>query len=383
MKNTTTILFFVTALFFISCKKTIKKEDIILNKEAEATLNIKLSDNQNFTEAHTFLEMDSYVLLSKDVLINKVERAIYYDDNLYVFDNKDRIICYNKDGSINFKIDAKGRGPEEYDKIIDFSIDKVNKRIKLFTPIKIMNYSLKDGRYISMDEIKFIPRNIASIEGQNYFYNPSDSKYSENPEAYFYNLMWAKSKTDIAKRYLPHDPEFSSLRISLGNPFFYNGQDLFFINQFDEIIYSLKKEGSVTPKYQIKLPNAVPLSKVKETSDLFDLLDSDYSVGITDVFKCKNVLYFMFSKNGFYRFTFYNLKEQKTTFCGKIVAPNPTKELPVFYPFDGCTGDIFFSFVNPTAIVEGVKKNPNVFPSDLQKVKETDNPVLVFYNIKD
>lgn len=376
-------IYLIFVVFIIACNKS-NKEGIPTSREVEKAIIIENVSDKPFENVNELLKMDSYAILSSDVILGNIERVIYHNNNIYVFDSKDRIICYNKDGSIKYKIDAKGKGPGEYPDIKDFSIDKLNNKINIFTKnINIMSYSLKDGSYISTQKLKFIPRNVASYEGGNYFYKPSDSHRRDKSTDYFYSLMWSEDGDDIDKRYFSHDLEVANYNFTLGNPFFYNDSQLFFINQFDDIVYSLKENGDVSPKFQIKLPNAATLLDVKQNPDLMDLLQSDYSLGISDIFQCKHVLYFSFSKSGKINFAFYDLKNDKTLYCGQRVWPIPSKELLVYYPISGVTGNQFFSLVNPFAIIDARKRNPEVFPPDLLNLKESDNPVLMFYDIKD
>lgn len=378
MKN----ILYIAFVLIVGCKKNINKS-IAASRDAEKKIVISNINDEPFEKVNKLLKMDSYAILSSEVLLADIKRVISLNDNIYVLDSKNRIICYNKDGSIKYKIDAKGRGPGEYPKIMDFSIDETNNKINLYAgTVIIMSYSLTDGNYISTYKLDFIPKNIASFKGGNYFYQPSNTHRRDESTDYFYNLMWSEKTKDINKRYFPHDLEVSNYRFGLGNSFFYNDLQLFFINQFDDIVYSLKENGIISPKFQIKLPNLATLSDVKQNPDLMDLLESDYSIGITDIFQCGNILSFSFSKKGNYYFVFYDLKNNKNLYCGQRVWSPPTKELLVYYPISGVIDNQFFSLVNPMAITYARERNPDVFPADLMELKESDNPVLMFYSIK-
>lgn len=360
-----------------------KKEGVPISREVDNIIKIESINDNPFANINEVFKMESYAILSSDIILGNIERVIYSNEKIYILDSEDRIICYNRDGSINNVIDAKGKGPGEYLYIRDFSIDELNNSINILTNnVNVMSYSLNDGSFISNQKLKFIARNISSFEGGAFFYTPSTTSNIDKKTDIFFSLMWSENYNKIGKRYFPQDSEIASFNFTLGNPFFYNDSKLFFINQFDDIVYSLSGSGQVIPEFQLILPNAVSLSVVKQNPDLMELLQSDYSVGITDVFLCENIISFIFSHKGNYNFAFFDLEKNETIYCGSRILPIPTKELPVFHPFSGVAGEQFFSVVDPMTIIYAQEIDPDVFPSDLTLLRQTDNPVLIFYGVK-
>ena len=352
-------------------------------KSSPQTINISFNDSST-SDANDVLIMDSYIILSSDIPLGKVQRAIIYENRLYVLDSQPKIVCFNRDGSIEFQIASKGRGPGEFIRIVDFSIDKNNNILIVYDSAKrkLINYSLTDGHFISEQIINIAPHAFASIDGSNYFYNPFSFNYPNSKE-YHYSLLWGKNGDNINKKYLKHEPVVSNYIFDFENefPFFYNKNQIYFINRFDEIVYSLKSD-TIAPKYQIKLPNPVTISVLKDKQEPLNLLESEYSVGLSDIYQSKNILYFKFTNRKYYYFTFYDLEKQKILYCGRRVQPSPTKELPVYYPIRGVYKNKFFTLINPSIIIGLGKKHQQAFPLDLLKIKELDNPVLMFYRIK-
>lgn len=112
-----------------------------------------------------------------------------------------------------------------------------------------------------------------------------------------------------------------------------------------------------------------------------ELMLSDYSSGITDIFECNDILYFWFTRQGRVYSAFYHIPTSEPVYCGYRLDIAPTEKLPFLSLMRGVYRDRFFSVVDPEAIIYQKKNNPDLFPADLANLTEADNPVIAFYKV--
>ena len=344
--------------------------------------NLIISDS-TYTSINDLLTLDEYIILEKDVPLANINRVIVTEKQIFIFDSEPKIVCYNRKGQVEFKISKRGKGVGEFLKIVDFSIDKKSQTLKVYDSSlrKILYYDLNNGTFIYDTKISIAPHAIANFNNYDYYYNPFNFNYPNSKE-YHYSLIKSKGETGFVDKYFPHDPIVSNYRLDNGGeyPFFYGDKELLFVKRFDKTIYSITDEG-ISPLFEIKLPNAVPKSYIQNKPKPIQLIRSKYSSGLTDIYRVNNVIYFAFTNAGNFIPTFYDLSLNKVVYCGKRIWPIPSKELPVYYPIRGVSGNRFFSLISPSTIVELRKNNESVFPKGMLEIDEMDNPVVVFYTV--
>ena len=380
------LLFFVIVTFFLySCSnsktRSIDKEDLPIDNINIQNINIKLTDSA-FRHVDNLLHTESYTILSNDEPLGIVERIIIEDSLIYILDNMPKIVCFNKkDGSIKWKINNRGEGPEEYGEIIDFTIDRTSKQLIAYDGGKrrLTKYDLLSGEYISSTTIyDIIPKQIAFANNGIFFDNHDHMNYPDKKELH-YSLLYTKTGSKMNKSFFPHDKVSDyNFNYGDGHPFFYEQNRILYNPRFSNIVFEIIPEG-LTPLYKINLPDSLPLKIIEEGISPHKLIESNYSWGISNIFECSNILYFWFTKNGRYYTVFYNLQNNKLIYGGNRVTNIPTKDLLVYYPISGVHNDTFFSLVEPFTIIEKREIAPDLFPENLMKVKEEDNPVLFFY----
>lgn len=99
-----------------------------------------------------FIDSVSIVLLETNdkSLISDLSKIIPYNNRYYILDMKlQAIFCFENNGKFLFKIDRRGRGPEEYSYIEDFNIDVYNNEIMLLVPFGEILYFNIDGHFLS------------------------------------------------------------------------------------------------------------------------------------------------------------------------------------------------------------------------------------------
>jgi len=115
------ILFFFMTLSLGGCGRYADTESIDLTRED------KVSVHDIFSEVRIVIPETH-----PDYLIGTISSAEYYKGRFYLFDRKSqKVFCVDEKGQFQFKISARGHGPEEYVHISHMSIDSFNDQILL------------------------------------------------------------------------------------------------------------------------------------------------------------------------------------------------------------------------------------------------------------
>lgn len=109
---------------------------------------------------------------------------------------------------------------------------------------------------------------------------------------------------------------------------------------FDSRVYRLEK-NQVTPLYDIVLPNQLPMKKIEDKMGHLDLIRSDYSYAISNIFIIGEIIHFIFSKDGFIHSCYYDMEAEQILFCGPRILAEPRKLLPFFRLYRACIMAIF------------------------------------------
>jgi hypothetical protein len=87
---------------------------------------------------------------TEESLLSRVDKVVRVGDRLYVFDRRTNVVLeFDMDGKFIKRFGMTGRGPGEYSRIYDFTVDAQNKAIYLLDRrTRIISYDLESGKYI-------------------------------------------------------------------------------------------------------------------------------------------------------------------------------------------------------------------------------------------
>jgi hypothetical protein len=138
------LAFFLVIFCFCSRKSTTEKDN------ADSVIEIDLlsepaSTIKKLSEIATNVEYISLQTTERSLIGGFIKKIIYSDKRIYVT-NMENIMCFDMDGKFLFKIDNRGRGPEEYSSIDDFDISSDNKILTILSSIihKLLLYRIDD-----------------------------------------------------------------------------------------------------------------------------------------------------------------------------------------------------------------------------------------------
>jgi len=195
-----------------------------------------------------FIKSAEYIFLNQEYLIGKISRILFFEDVIYIHDETtDRLIAFSRQGKYLFKIDEKGKGPMEYLKLTDFTIDKDEKLILIYDSYghKLLKFSLDEHKFVEEQTIDFHPTAFAWKDNYLYFYNPYTINYPRD-EKYHYSLIVLSDDLKNEKRYFKINENMGSFLSNSNRKGFFYGKGLYFLNRFENVVYSLNKDSIYT-----------------------------------------------------------------------------------------------------------------------------------------
>jgi hypothetical protein len=383
MKLEIHILLILSAFAIITSCSSNKKEILVEEDSPAKEIKIRSSDI-SMEEIGDFLVLDSYIILSNDEIIGAVERSIMDKDKIYLLDNTHRVFCYDMKGNLVFMIDRRGQGPQEYVQISDFGIDFSSNRLFIYDDNvrKIFVFDKQTGNYVSEFSTRFmLPDKFGVVDGVFFFDNADDRRIGVNDETLKYFLLYSETGTRIDGRFFPHDAiagyYFGG---GEGHPFFYNDDKLLYNKVLSSRVHVLRKNG-ISALCDIFLPNQLPMKLIEEKIEIWDVVRSDYSWCLSDIFLSDSVLHFVFSKDGFINTCYYDLASDKILFCGPKVLDTVRENLPFYSLIDGVFDGKFYTLIPATEVIRQKESHPELFQEDLKNVQPEDNYVVAFYKI--
>lgn len=376
-------------LLYCSCSVKSNKGEVLLQTENISTEELQTIavevEDYNFENLGKYIKTTTYVQLAAEPLIGVIKDIQIKNDKIYLLDNFARIICYNMQGNVIFKLNAQGAGPGEYVNISNFTINEQGRELLIYDNPKItlQYYNADNGKYIKTEKFpKPNPSAIASTEGVYYYGHPFHNNYP-NDTMLHYSLLVSKDGVDISQRYFEHNQAEADYHFDVTpQPFSYNDSALYYCRNFDNIVYELSPNG-LKAIYEIKVPNPVPFSQIEEKANELKLVKSGYSMGIESIFKCENLLYFQFTKDGYLQVALYNLSEKKQIYCGKRLADKAGKEVPVYRLINGVYKGRFWGYLPPETIEWALSNEPDKdYPEIFRNYNpDSGNPIIAFYEV--
>lgn len=378
----------ILLILFCSCHDKNKKESGLSRIGNIAIENLQTitveTEDFNFENLGDILRTVSYIQLAAEPLLASIEEVQIKNEKIYVHDRFARIVCYDMQGNVIYKIDAKGAGPGEYTNVNGFVVIEQSRELVIFDNLRqsILYYNADNGVYIKTQKLgKPDPTAMASLRGVYYYDNRYHNNYP-NDTTLYYSLLVSKDGTCMEQRYFPHNEAESSYHFTPGQPFSYNDSVLYYCKSFDTVVYELSTEG-LNALYKIELPNPLPFSKIEDKADEWDLMKSKYSIGLEKIYRCNDLLYFQFFKDGFLQLGLYDLVQKKQIYCGKRLTDKVGKSVPVFRLIDGVYKGKFWGIITPETVDYALSEEPDKeYPDLFRKYNpDTDNPIIAFYNV--
>ena len=169
MKRVLNIFFVTFLLFLASCGLRGERKAIPVNAEYFITPGRDvLSVETRFSE---LLDEYRYIIPEStgESIFAFIYKAYIYNGSIYLFDKKfqDKILVFDiNNGKFLMGIGLQGRGPNEYIRLGNFTIDKSNGNILILDEMnnKVLIYDAGSGNYKSSFNLDFVARNIEYVD---------------------------------------------------------------------------------------------------------------------------------------------------------------------------------------------------------------------------
>lgn len=359
-----------------------------------------LNDNLEL-KGQTIIDTAWYVKLETTdrSLIGNITKMKILDNKIFILDGRpSNLFVFAKDGRFLNKIGRKGKGPNEYSVIRDFSIDKKNKKVIIYDDIaSILLYYNFDGKISKKEKFPFRFWNFYLNDNKFFFYTGlSENKHIKYVEKY--NLATRDlNSTFVEKFAIPINNKQANFVAK--NHFSFNSNiPTFSLGVERNVIYDLSND-KVSAMYKIDF-GKLTINKdhldskqfrnsvFKETDNLgLALYDGNHLMSETYLyfnFKFKHNKYL--NKNH----VIYNRDSGNLLIWNKFISNDPYSLFKIYPLYLIPKENIFVSTIDPSALKQVAPRildrkgyeNQNHIKDLYYSVKENDNPILLFYKIK-
>lgn len=394
------IISIVFCLVLFSCTK--KNNTLYLTKQInDSPLMTKVNSDFQVIDVDCAIKVDMnfiisklasilYVPLKSTELIGAINKAIIYDEKIYILDAyiTERLFIFDKQGSLLNIIDNKGEGPNEYAALSGMCIDPDRKEICINDRMSIskLYYDL-DGNFLRKE--KSIPSFYINIFN-HHIVNQLAVNQSFNKEINYHLICTIKDS--IYSKGFPYVPIQKNYVVSSDATFNSMG-DLLFIPVLSDTVYKIESFEKYSVRYVVKHKHSIWDKKEEEFSykEVGDLIKNNGYTALGMFYETQRYVYFSI-KRGLCNFVIenyflfdkekiqvYELEETNMKIFKEIVPPNLIaldKETFVA-SFDAFRLKELLAKDNNGYVIQNNQLNTIIEKSD-----ESSNPVLVMYELK-
>ena len=346
----------------ISNKQADTGFEMIEIDDIHATKEILLSD---FVKEIKFTPLET----SPNSFIIEISELIESGEHLFILDRSNNcVLKFSKDGKFISKIGEKGKGPGEYTQLVDIDVYEDEVYLLDFSTQKILVYDSEELSFITDFRCPDGSIEMKGFQDKFIFYCTSFSSGS-------YPSLYLTDK-DGSNHQKLIDSEYAQASIKIGGSSIFCGEGL--ISRSNESnLYALSNDSLYT-KYKINFGRR-EMPKMRLTED-YNIFDKDFNYCYRyKTYNCNNVLLFDFFETGepIKRLYCVYEKETKKNMWGAVKNNFGYENLP-FYPTFS-TSESLIGVLSPE--IFNSSENPVVIPQ-LNPPQITDNPILVFFNLK-
>lgn len=382
------VLIFV---IFVSCSSPSIEEtysDIL--KFTFENKNIKFEDV--FSKA-TIIPLET----TKQTIIANIDQIDVFDNHFIILDKKTKsVFVFTKTGRFVNRIGSTGKGPGQYIRPESFFVDQKEGTVEVYdrAQMKIVIYGI-NGSFKREIALKKYFHSVGKLNNQYWGFCsiiPNDGVSSQKKNTLKF-IVFNESGQEVDRIFGKeiHDEEYHST----GYISAYNDNYISFVEPFSNAVYTIidnKVKSSYKLDYSTFSPPLDELKRINNSKNLkrgakISLMNefiNKYPFMFASFSENKKWLYFL---NIFRTTTLIYNKETKSVkeFSGLTHSENSWE---TYFPALKITEDKLISVINPQflySIGNNKKANDarrNSFRDILSKIKESDNPLIIEYEIK-
>ena len=361
-------------------------------------------NSQQFREGGVseMIRIDEVIYLDNSVPIGKVDKLLFYQDKLCVFDKKitNTLHLFDRSGKHLQTIGTKGEGPGEYRQIHDVQINPYTNLIDIWdgNGQKVMSFD-ENGQLISERRVDIFASTFAVVDTSVYLFYQGNGALEPGLE--FKMIAVNADNQEVYAKLFPLRPGEASFSV-MDPGIILNTSPLtsksYFTRLFDDHIYTLK-DHQIVPEYYVDFKGKTVSfkdvnfnqDKNKIVSDW--LLNPNYLTMVGPPVETNDHLFFTFNQGTMPLFAFYHKKTENTHVYKLLrnditgtAAPFPlsvdrqsrvyfTDEAGIY--FETVRRGAEFRNISEAEYLEKWKKDHPFGYSIYNRISEFDNPILL------
>ena len=352
---------------------------------------VSLRPSELFEVSH-YLPLES----SDSSLLGRIEKIIFRDSLIFIKDDTGkRIAFFDHRGKFRGNVQHAGKGPGEYYRIMDFDVkdsliyilDDVNAKIFVYT---------YDGRWVHTRNMAVIFSNFIILPDGNFLMSTGGGQNEFIPALQQHDYLLGNPDSLIThKGFLRNESRQKMAMYENPRTLSHYNDTILLMPKYGQTVYQLTPDKRLRERYKIRFKKPLTEEALESADPGYmgrDMVANGYQY--LDQYWLETSQYtlfmYLYPENGKHlallNICFYS-KERKKTFTYDSVDPDYSFLLyrPPFTTYN----DRFVSILWPNDILDRKKlieyknaNNPEVLRI-LNQLKEEDNPVLMFFKIKE
>jgi hypothetical protein len=411
MNNNKSIIAFVLFLCFFGCAEE-KKRSETSDVQVVDMLSLEKIESLKFNDTNYFEKTEIIKLeLTDESVLVAINQMEVFENHIYILDEQGTSVKkFNMTGKYIQDIGNAGMGAGEYLAANAFYINPKLRTINVLDPLKtsVLQYDFS-GKHLntiktSLPDFGYINR--LSCLSENEIFCCASANYIENCE-YFIISEKGYKKRKCIYQYPVKLEKHMSIRLS-NHSYSIRNDEVHYVIPFSDTIYSYKNDevskflllesGKPTLEpHQIKEKGSINDNNILETIDNV-AWDGKYTTGCKNIFETDAYIYCMLNDR-------YIIDDDGRLPVHNAILLNKNNNKGVYISVSDdlltpCLVDIFYSFNNTfiriwdanllTYFKENAKEgglyNRDDYPAEVWDIvdnyDEEDNPVLIFYTLK-
>lgn len=365
-----------------------KKLEVISDSVVRIDLNPFLKE-QSFNIGSHIKNIELIPLETTNAsLIDDIKKILVTENNIYIYDDfkGGGVIIFNKEGKFNKRL-PNGKGPGELTRLYDIAYDNTKNELIVYQHSFLL-YFTPNGQYIKQKRLPFDFYNFTVVDDKYIFKSHNKQANGHLKDIVDYRLFVTNKDFELKSVGLP-SPE-SDVDIEHNTYIHNNSGNIYITQKFDNTIYQfIDSVSELRAKYSIvynkkELPNEYVQSTWEKFENSVRKNDYYFFLGKFIDAKCHDAF---FLENWFINNQTVVFRNKKSgNMIGGTNADYDLNEIPpLAFPMTAID-KYFISFYLPSSNDLFSLKSSIISNENKLKIKgltENDNPVLVFFELKD